>query len=244
MNEGVSITSAFTIGLLGGVHCIGMCGGIVNALSFAISDKKPVKLRITTILLLYNTGRIFSYSIAGAVIGGMGWWLQGKHQFIGTGLRIFAGLMLVAMGLYLAGWWRGLTHLEKMGGSVWKYIQPVAVRMMPVSNGRQAFMLGMLWGWLPCGLVYSTLIFAATAADWQQSTIIMACFGLGTLPSLLISGVMAHQLKEVVQKVIVRNVVALFVIVFGIWTLITPIVHLNHHQIESLDLTVDQRHTH
>lgn len=248
MNEGISITSAFVIGLLGGVHCIGMCGGIVNALSFAVTDKTPAKLRITTILLLYNLGRIFSYAIAGAIIGGLGWWLQGVSQWVGPGLRIFAGVMLIAMGLYLAGWWRGLANLEKIGGYAWRYLQPIAVRMMPVTSGRQAFMLGMLWGWLPCGLVYSTLTFAAATADWRQSSIIMVCFGFGTLPTLLISGVLAHQLKATIQKAVVRNLAAIFVIAFGVWTLITPMIHLNHSQRDSHNINIEvefeQHHSH
>jgi sulfite exporter TauE/SafE len=162
------------------------------------------------------------------VVGLLGGWLQQRGGAAGPALRIAAGLMLIAMGLYLAGWWRGLTYLEKLGGYLWKYLQPIGKRLMPVTNSFNATFLGMLWGWLPCGLVYSTLTWSATAADWQTSALIMFCFGLGTLPAMLLVGAFAHRLKLWVQKTAVRNVAALMVIGFGVWTLAWVAIHAGH----------------
>ena len=225
MQDPVSYTSAFIIGLLGSAHCLGMCGGIVNALSFALPEQQRQLRQAMPTLLLYNSGRIVSYCIAGAIVGMLGGWLQQSGSQIGPALRVAAGLMLIAMGLYLAGWWRGLTYLERLGGHAWKYIQPMGNRLMPVTRPWQALVLGMLWGWLPCGLVYSTLTWSATAAGWQQSALIMLCFGLGTLPAMLLTGAFAHQIKVWLQKASVRNTAALLVIGFGVWTLAWTVYH-------------------
>ncbi len=236
MNDPViSITAAFVIGLLGSVHCVGMCGGIMNALCFAMPKQTQSKTRISLTLVLYNLGRVFSYSLAGAIVGGIGMLLQGPGGILGSGLRIFAGLMMIAMGLYLAGWWRGLVHLESLGNHViWRHIQPVTNRLMPVTKAWQALLLGMLWGWLPCGLVYSTLTLAGAAAQWQQSALIMAGFGLGTVPVMLLTGVFAVQFKASIQKAAVRNIAALLIIAFGVWTISPPLLHFagghNHSQ--------------
>ena len=220
----ITFSSAFIIGLLGGVHCVGMCGGIMNALSFAMT-KQP-RSRTFMILLLYNLGRVASYTLAGVLIGALGMLLQGPVGILGPGLRIFAGLMMIAMGLYLAGWWRGLTHLEALGNRVlWRHIQPITSKLMPVTKNSQALLLGALWGWLPCGLVYSTLTLAGSVGDWRQSALIMASFGLGTVPVMLLTGAFAQQFKTWIQKAALRNIAALLVISFGIWTLAPPLLH-------------------
>lgn len=232
MNDPViTISSAFIIGLLGGVHCVGMCGGIMNALSFAMPDQAQSRSKTTIILLLYNIGRVISYTFAGALVGGLGMLLQGPTGILGPGFRIFAGIMMIAMGLYLAGWWRGLVHLESLGNHVlWRHLQPIANKLMPVNQPRQALILGMLWGWLPCGLVYSTLTLAGSIGYWQQSALIMASFGLGTVPVMLMTGAFANQFKSWIQKTMIRSIAALLVIAFGIWTMAPPVLHMiNSH---------------
>jgi sulfite exporter TauE/SafE len=230
MTDPISLSSAFIIGLLGGAHCIGMCGGIMNALSFAIPEQQRRPRQVLPILLLYNLGRIVSYGLAGALMGALGAWLMTHAAPLGPTLRIIAGLMLVAMGLYLAGWWRGLVYVEQAGTRLWKHLQPLGNRLMPVTRPGQALLLGALWGWLPCGLVYSTLTLAATAASWQQSALIMVSFGLGTLPVMLLSGAFAHRLKRWMQQAAVRHAAALLIIVFGLWTLLWPLLHADGHR--------------
>lgn len=245
MNDPViTITSAFIIGLLGGVHCVGMCGGIMNALSFAMPDQQQSKNKTSATLLLYNIGRVFSYSLAGALVGGLGMLLQGPAGILGPGLRIFAGLMMIAMGLYLAGWWRGLVHLESLGNHLlWRHIQPVTNKLMPVTHPHQALILGMLWGWLPCGLVYSTLTLAGSIGHWQQSALIMASFGLGTVPVMFLTGAFATKFRTWIQKAAIRSIAALLVIAFGIWTMAPPILHMaskhSHEQHDQLQSDMD-----
>lgn len=222
------LVSAFTLGLLGGGHCIGMCGGVMGALGMAIpSEQQARKLHY---LVLYNLGRILSYALAGFLFGLAGW-AVGQSP-VAMGMRILAGLLLIAMGLYLAGWWFGLTRLEKMGQHLWKPIQKRAKGLMPLKKRRHALLLGALWGWLPCGLVYSTLIWSASQGDAGLGALLMFCFGLGTWPVLIASGFAAERLGQFLRHGKVRATAGLLVILYGIWTLPGPHHHLlmgGHH---------------
>ncbi len=220
------VSSAFLVGLLGGAHCVGMCGGILNALVMALPEQRRGAGSALPLVVLYNVGRIASYTAAGAIIGALGAWMQLIGSPVGMGLRIAAGLMMVAMGLYIAGWWRGLAALERAGGRLWRHLQPIGQRFMPVRSKGQALLLGAIWGWLPCGLVYSALTLSAGVAHWYQSALVMAAFGLGTLPVMVLTGAFAARVKAAIQRRLVRNVAALLVIAFGIWTLATPLAHL------------------
>jgi len=221
MHEFTYIT-AFTIGLMGGVHCVGMCGGIVGALSFATQQNKNAKkTSLFALLLAYNVGRLFSYAMAGGVMGSVGWLLVRWSDIhnIQLIMQLLAGIFMLMMGLYISGWWMGLVRLEKIGGMVWQYIQPVAQKILPVNNSLQAMALGLLWGWLPCGLVYSVLVWAIAAGSFQQGALLMLSFGLGTLPNLLAMGLFANQLKLFVQKQSVRYLAATMVILFALWNI-------------------------
>lgn len=222
------LLSAFTLGLLGGGHCIGMCGGVMGALGMAIpADQQSRKLHY---LVIYNLGRILSYALAGFLFGLAGW-AVGQSP-VAMGMRVLAGLLLIAMGLYLAGWWFGLTHLEKLGQHIWRPIQKRAKGLMPLKKRRHALLLGALWGWLPCGLVYSTLIWSASQGNAQLSALLMFCFGLGTWPVLIASGFAAERLGQFLRNSKVRAVAGLLVILYGIWTLPGPHHHLlmgGHH---------------
>ena len=113
----VSLLSAFLVGLLGGVHCVGMCGGIVGALSLGLPQDGRRGVARWPYLLAYNLARIASYTLAGALLGGVGWlaanW-SGLYQ-VQAGLQVVAALFLIALGLYLGGWWQGLVALERGG---------------------------------------------------------------------------------------------------------------------------------
>lgn len=210
--DALSLTTAILLGLLGGSHCIGMCGGIAATIGMGSNGQKRPLL-----LLGYNLGRILSYAAAGALVGSLSWLL--RDQPIMLALRTGAGLMLVAMGLYVAQWWSGVTRLEAGGKLLWRFIQPLAGRFIPARNLPQAFALGTLWGWLPCGLVYSTLIWASAAASWQQSALLMAGFGLGTLPTLLLTGLLAQQFKNMLQKQFTKGLFGTLIIIFGLYTI-------------------------
>lgn len=217
----ILLITAFSLGLLGSIHCIGMCGGIMGALTMAIPvEQKGKRL---SLIIIYNTGRIISYAIAGFLVGLIGWSLE-KNGFA-IGLRYFAGIMLLIMGLYLAGWWAGLTYTERLGSLLWKRIQPIASKLLPVKNIPQAFALGFLWGWLPCGLVYGTLPLAANHGTPHLGALVMIAFGLGTWPALIISGIAAQALKQFLQKKHVRRLFGIIIMLFGIWTIPGPHQH-------------------
>ncbi len=209
--------SAFLIGLLGGVHCVSMCGGIVGALSFGARDGRAP----WPYLLAYNIARISSYTLAGVLMGGISW-LGGQlfevHQWQ-QGLQFVAGLFMLALGLYIAGWWRGLAKVEQVGGRLWRQIEPLGRRLLPVRSVSHAFVLGLLWGWLPCGLVYSVLIWAIASGSPVEGGLLLLSFGLGTLPNLLAVGVFALALQTLVQRAWLRQLAGGLIIGFGLLSL-------------------------
>ncbi|MDZ4020964.1 sulfite exporter TauE/SafE family protein [Pseudomonas sichuanensis] len=213
--------SALVLGLLGGGHCLGMCGGLMGALTLAIPPQQ--RNRRLRLLLAYNLGRILSYAAAGLLLGLAGVALASSP--LALGLRVVAALLLIAMGLYLAGWWSGLTRIEALGRGLWRHIQPLATRLLPVSSLPRALLLGALWGWLPCGLVYSTLLWAASQGDALHSGALMLAFGLGTWPVLLATGLAAERVGSVLRKRGVRMAGGVLVILFGLWTLPGPHQH-------------------
>lgn len=210
----LSLISAFIVGLLGGGHCVGMCGGIVGAVSMTLPGQRPHP----GYHLSYNAGRIASYVAAGVIAGLIG----SSSLFLNHVLPIekllylLANLILIALGLYLGGWWRGLLVLERAGGLLWKRLQPLSGKFIPVRSFRQAFALGLVWGWLPCGLVYSVLVAALATGSGLQGGLLMLAFGLGTLPTLLAMGLAAVRLKAVLQRVWVRRASGLLVLLFGL----------------------------
>ncbi|WP_228550818.1 sulfite exporter TauE/SafE family protein [Endozoicomonas sp. OPT23] len=218
--EAPTLLAALTIGLLGGTHCIGMCGGITSALSLSLKGRSSFDT--ARLLLTYHLGRISSYALAGIILGTLGWFLGDASQSLQQGLRYLAGFMLIAMGLYISGWWKGLMKLEKAGNVLWKRIQPIASKLIPVKTTGNALALGALWGWLPCGMVYSTLIWSASSGSPAQSGLLMAAFGLGTLPTVLLTGIFARQLTAFIQSAVTRNIAGLMMIVFGLWSIPGP----------------------
>ena len=221
----VSLLSAFLVGLLGGVHCVGMCGGIVGALSLGLPEQQRRGAARWEYLLAYNLARIGSYTVAGALLGGIGWlaanW-SGLHQ-LQQGLQLLAALFMVALGLYLGGWWLGLARVERAGGLVWSRLEPLGRRFIPVRSAAQAFFLGLIWGWLPCGLVYSVLVWSISTADPLYGAALLFSFGLGTLPNLLLMGAAAASLSARGRDPRTRRIAASLVILFGLYSLLTLI---------------------
>ena len=213
--------SALVLGLLGGGHCLGMCGGLMGALTLAIPREQ--RARRMQLLMAYNLGRIISYAIAGFFSGLVGWAVANSPG--ATTLRVVAALLLIAMGLYLAGWWSGLTRIERLGRGLWRYLQPFATRLLPISSIPRALLLGALWGWLPCGLVYSTLLWAASQGNAIDSALLMLAFGLGTWPVLLATGLAAERTTALLRRRSVRTAGGVLVILFGLWTLPGPHQH-------------------
>ncbi len=170
-----------------------------------------------------------SYAFAGALVGGSAsalGMLFDLDLYLIT-LRIIAGVMMIATGLYIAQIWSGVVQVERLGMLLWRFLSPIAGKMVPVKNLPQAFIGGMLWGWLPCGLVYTTLTWAVAANSAIDGALIMASFGLGTLPALLSAGVAANVFGRWVQNRAVRLVSGSVLVIFGLQTLYIAIAQLN-----------------
>ncbi|MEQ5800995.1 sulfite exporter TauE/SafE family protein [Halomonas sp. H10-9-1] len=210
--------AAVVFGLLGGAHCIGMCGGIMSALSFAVPPSMRSSARLSGLLLGYNLGRITSYMVAGALAASLGTLLSltAPARLILQGL---AALMLILMALYIADWWKGLLGIETVGRRLWRHLEPFGRRLMPVVRIPQAVALGAVWGWLPCGLVYSMLAWSLAMADPLRGALLMGAFGLGTLPALLATGLAARQLAGLIRHRATRSIAALLIIAFALWQL-------------------------
>jgi len=232
--------AAFAMGLLGAGHCLGMCGSICAMLALGVKAQNPVKR--TAILLAYNLGRIGSYTLAGALVAALGAVLQMHSSF--PFLRLLASALLIATGLYLANWWRGLTVLERAGQVVWRRIQPLGNRLLPVQHLHQALLLGMLWGWLPCGLVYGALTLAASAGSVAVGAGTMLAFGLGTLPALLAGAMAATTLKWLIDKLHFRQIGGALLICAGLWNAYTLLGHARASGDDSVQGAHEHHHMH
>ena len=210
----LSLLAALLVGFSGGVHCVGMCGGIVTALSLQPGKRQPFGFH-----LAYNLGRIASYTAAGALAGliGSAAFLSDTLHPLQQGLYLLAQIMLILLGLYLAGLNHAVLVIERWGGRLWTRLQPLFSRLLPVRSLPQALVAGTLWGWLPCGLVYSVLIAALASGSAGHGAALMLAFGLGTLPNLLAMGWLADRLNRVAQDKRVKFVAGMVVAGFGVW---------------------------
>lgn len=211
------MVSVFGAGLLGGVHCAGMCGGIVGAVSIQFPrNRMPLLYH-----LAYNGGRLLSYTTAGLIVGALGQsglMLKGVLP-VQQALFALASTMLIAMGFYLAGIWQGVRHIENIGGMLWKKIQPYSRSLLPADSLPKVFGLGVLWGWLPCGLVYTALLSALAMGGATRGGLVMLAFGLGTLPNLLAVGLFYSSVIKFAQSRPVRLVAGVLVAGLGVYGL-------------------------
>ena len=225
----LNLLAAFTLGLFSTVHCLGMCGGIITALSLGLPDRvRQHPWKFAVLVSCYNLGRILSYSLAGALAGVFG---QILLNFIGNAighyvLRGLAGLLLVLLGLHIGGWTSAIRMLEGIGLKLWQYIRPIGGYFLPVDSPYKALFLGCLWGWLPCGLVYSLLLWSATSVDPVSGTLYMLCFGLGTLPGMITAGIFSGSLQRLAARANIRKLFALIIICFG---LLSPWIQTDLH---------------
>ncbi len=219
----LSLPVAFTVGLFSTLHCAGMCGGIMGALSYGLpGDLRADSRRFLLFILAYNLGRILSYTFAGAVIGGLGaTLLEGLHLASGhLWLRWAAGLIMVGIGLHIAGWFPQFARVERLGGPVWRRLEPLGRRLMPVQTLGQAFIYGAVWGWLPCGLVYTMLLTAATRGTAVGGALFMGAFGVGTLPTLVAAGFYVGHISQWARRPLLKQLVGLSVVSMGILTML------------------------
>jgi sulfite exporter TauE/SafE len=215
---------AFMLGIFSTLHCWGMCGGIISALSLAVPARaEGGRGREWLMLACYNIGRISSYGIAGVLTAAAGFIFSSATGHAGHAvLQTLSGLILVLLGLRVAGWFAGLSLLEKAGARLWRWLQPLARPFLPMDRAYKAVIIGAVWGWLPCGLVYSVLLWAATSADPLNGGITMLAFGLGTLPGMISAGLLAGRLPAVLRLPLLRKIAGTVLLLLGLAVLSAP----------------------
>jgi uncharacterized protein len=221
-------------GFLSGVHCLGMCGGIVGAFgalgraggaapqtAVVVQARRASPWRELARQLAFNGGRMTSYALAGAVagaLGGAGAYVAGALSWQ-VALYVIANLMLILVGLYLAGASARLARIEAIGAPLWRRLQPLAARLLPARTLPQSVAAGLVWGWIPCGLVYGALAVAVLAGSPERGALAMAAFGLGTLPNLLAAGLAAARLRALAARRGLRLAAGGVVLGFGLFGL-------------------------
>ena len=217
MNYDITFFTLFLLGFFGGTHCVGMCGGLSSAFALQL----PPHLNRLGLIVLLNLGRISSYVLIGLIVGLVGQigislddtrWLQ-------NGLYVAANILLLLLGLYLAGLSTAATQIERIGRPIWKRLNPILNRLLPFKSVPACFGVGMLWGWLPCGLVYSASLYALGSGNAVQGGLYMLAFALGTLPNLLAMGIFAAQLKTLLQRRSIRLCAGLLVAGWAVFRL-------------------------
>ena len=217
------MTVAFLIGLFSTLHCFGMCGGLVGAMTMSLQPSiRQQTSQLGLYTFAYNIGRIASYTVAGFLVG---WFGQALRDLLmpedGIAvLRLIASLLIIAMGFYIAGWFPQFSKIEKIGIPLWKVLQPMGQRLLPVKNLWQAFLFGAVWGWLPCGLVYYVLLISPANDGAINSAIFMLLFGLGTLIPMMAAGFLSGRLAPIRQSQKIRYLSGLVLIVMGVISLL------------------------
>ncbi len=219
MNGEITLLTLFLLGFFGGGHCVGMCGGLSSAFALQL----PPGLNRFGLVVLLNAGRITSYTLIGFLLGllGQAGISLDQTRLLQTVLFVAANVMLLFLGLYLAGLSALAAKIEGIGRPVWKRINPLLTRLLPVKSAPACFAVGMLWGWLPCGLVYSASLYALGSGRAGQGALYMFAFALGTLPNLLAVGLFATQLKSFLQHRAVRLCAGLAVAAWAVWQLVS-----------------------
>lgn len=228
----LNCAAAFIAGLVGSGHCVAMCGGMAGALGMRARAMAGGSMQHAFVNMMnYHIGRIMSYASAGAVFGLAGSAVQRVLDVVHLtmALRVVSGLLIVAVAMRVLFDLRLLARVERLGGKVWARLSPLARQTKTRSVWGQALLLGAIWGWLPCGLVYSMLVMAAVTTGPLHGALVMISFGAGTLPSMLSTGLLASRLAAITSRPAARVISGLTLIFFGLWTALAPFQHLHAH---------------
>jgi sulfite exporter TauE/SafE len=220
-----ALGAALLAGFLGSAHCIGMCSGIsgmfaIHAQQASIRERLPLAVG-------YNVGRITSYAVLGLIVAALGSSAVAAIPNLAGPVRLVGGLVIVLVGLQIAFNWRLLKPLERIGATIWSRISPLAQGLVPVTNLPRALGLGLLWGWLPCGLVYSVLLIAAASSNATDGALIMVAFGAGTTPAMLMTGLGTAQLASIMRRKNIRYGFGLAIVLLGIFTVAMPLLSMS-----------------
>ncbi|MBF0610164.1 MAG: sulfite exporter TauE/SafE family protein [Magnetococcales bacterium] len=218
-----------------GLHCLGMCGGIIGAMAVNLpAHVRQQRGGVWPYLIAANLGRLSSYALAGWLASQFGHTLFASFS-PQTGhlvLQVLAGVILVLSGLFISGRFPALRWMEKMGGPLWHWLEPVGRRLIAAQNWRQSFLFGAVWGWMPCSMVYVVLMWSASACSPADSALLMILFGLGTLPFTLPAGWAAHSVNRLAIFPWIKDSIAVVLVVVGVFSLylaVKPVDEHDHH---------------
>jgi sulfite exporter TauE/SafE len=221
MNGMLTPAAALALGLVASTHCALMCGGITAALGLA-SARDAHGRPLLRLLLGYQLGRVCSYALAGVLLagllGGIVGWLD--IEVVRRVLRAFAALVLLVAALAAFGVLGGRMH--GIGRGLWTVISPLGRRLLPVTSVPRAFAFGAIWGWMPCGFVYSVLLIAALDMDAARGALTMVAFGAGTMPAMLAAGYGASRVAGLAARPLARRLTGAVLLVSALVTLAGP----------------------
>lgn len=223
--------TALAMGFFGSTHCFGMCGGITVALSSSTSESK--KLQYSFIFQIF---RVVSYAILGGLFGAFGYLFSQVSLPVLTSL---SGIFMILLGLYLLNINTPLLGLEKLGHKLWSKIQPLQKRFLPIGKAYHAIVIGLLWGLLPCGLVYSALALSVSTGNFMAGAICMLFFGLGTLPALLsLSLISSHGMRWIKNKKFTIFSAIIFILIgsYYLYSAVQSFQNGHHHHMHHMQM--------
>ncbi len=222
MAELLPLLAAFLIGVFGSGHCLAMCGGIVGALSLP-HDRGTVREGLL-FPLAYHGGRLTSYALAGGLAGLLGAVATPlvEPAVAAQVASLISALFLILLGLYLAGITTVLGFLERAGSILWRRLEPMGRRYLPIRNGGHAYMAGLIWGWLPCGMVYAVLSLSLSSGGVVTGATRMLAFGLGTVPALLLAGLASRRMARSSRQSSWRRAAGVLIVLAGLLMLWQP----------------------
>lgn len=231
-----TLLAAFLAGLAGSVHCFGMCGGMAGALGMRARATATSTRAAHVRSLLYHVGRISGYTVVGAIGGALGHsahWALAFTRFE-SALRVAAGVLMLLIAARVLTRWNAFAPIETAGAKLWTKLRPLSTRAATNTHWSGSVATGLLWGFLPCGLVYSMLLLTLTTQSAIEGAGVMLAFGLGTLPVMASMTVfLGGSWPKVSQRPWFRGAMGTTLIVFGVWMILAayaPHDHESHSQ--------------
>ncbi|TXD97996.1 sulfite exporter TauE/SafE family protein [Psychrobacter frigidicola] len=220
------LVAALLMGFFGSPHCLGMCGGLVAAFGLSMKDVSPAKRR--GLIATYHLGRLLSYASLGLVAGLIGTTVLAPVMVGNNIPRILLGLVLVFVGMTMLGA-PFLTKLERLGMRFWQALAPLRKKVFPLTTFPRALTAGLLWGFLPCGLVYGALLIAVVGHDPLTGAVLMFAFGLGTVPMLVATHGTVNWLRNQIGRLRLRQMNGAIMMLSGLAVIIVPIAMTSLH---------------
>jgi len=220
------LVAALLMGFFGSPHCLGMCGGLVTAFGLSMKDASPAKRR--ALVATYHLGRLSSYALLGLIAGLIGTTVLAPLMMGNSMPRILLGLVLVFVGVTMLGA-PFLNKLERFGMRFWQYLSPLRQKVFPLNTFPRALTAGLLWGFLPCGLVYGALLIAVVAHNPLNGAALMFVFGLGTVPMLVATHETVGWLRDKIGRFRLRQLNGAVMVISGLAVVVVPMAMSNMH---------------